>query len=172
MTKYSFTEEEIKALRKERYEHPCPRVQKRMDAVYLISQGLTALEIARLLETSRQTISSWLSWYRKEGIHGLKKKRHLGLPNVLKSHGDSIEKEFIENPPRTLKEASEKIKEMTGVERSPRTVGRFLNSLGMRRRKTGSVPKKANPEAQEEFKKKLSIHSWRKRRRVQGRSFS
>ncbi len=40
MTRLHFTEEEQQALHKERFEHPHPRVQQRMEVLWLISQGI------------------------------------------------------------------------------------------------------------------------------------
>jgi transposase len=151
-----FTEEQIMELHRDRYAYPCPRVQMRIEALYLRSQGFKIEDIARLTRTSRQTVSRWISWYRAEGIGALKKKRHEGRFNGFKPHVYTIEESFRQNPPATRREAVRRIKEMTGVERCETSVGRFLRSIGMSRRKSGSLPKKADPEKQEEFKKKAS----------------
>ena len=42
MLKIEFTLEEIDALEKERYHHPDPKVQRKVEAIYLKSQGATA----------------------------------------------------------------------------------------------------------------------------------
>jgi len=55
MIQIAFTDAEIAALDYERYRHPSPHVQKRMEVVYLKSQGLSHQEIARLCRMSRQT---------------------------------------------------------------------------------------------------------------------
>ena len=41
MIHIEFTEEQINELRHERYSHPHPRVQRKMEALFLKSQGLT-----------------------------------------------------------------------------------------------------------------------------------
>ena len=48
MIRIPFTEEEIKALDDEPYHPPHPRVQKKMEAFWLKSQGLSHGEIAPL----------------------------------------------------------------------------------------------------------------------------
>ncbi len=46
-----------------------------------------------------------------------------------------------------------KIEELTGLRRSENRVREFLNVIGMRCRKIGMIPAKADPEKQEAFKK-------------------
>lgn len=48
MTKIEFTEGDIKALNYERYHHPHPRVQRKMEALWLKSQGEPHNKIAQL----------------------------------------------------------------------------------------------------------------------------
>ena len=43
---------------------------------------------------------------------------------------------------------------MTGIKRSPTQVRKFLKSLGMKCLKIGSLPSKADPDEQEEYKEK------------------
>jgi hypothetical protein len=48
MIKIEFTEEEKQALDYERYNYPDPRVQRKMNALWLKSQGMSHKEICRL----------------------------------------------------------------------------------------------------------------------------
>lgn len=48
MISIEFTEEAIKQLFKERYEHPHPRVQQRLEALYLKSQGIAHGKICQI----------------------------------------------------------------------------------------------------------------------------
>ena len=52
MTRLTFTEEEQQALHKERFEHPHPRVQQRMEVPWLISQGMVYALAERLAGVS------------------------------------------------------------------------------------------------------------------------
>ena len=67
-----------------------------------------------------------------------------------------LEAYFTAHPPQTIGEATSKIYEMTGIERSPTQVSAFLKRLGMQRRKVGFVPgKSGTPEKiaqQEQFR--------------------
>ncbi len=63
----------------------------------------------------------------------------------------SIEAYFKEHPPASVKEAMAEIEELTGIRRSENRVREFLISVGMKRRKIGMIPAKADPEKQDSF---------------------
>jgi transposase len=154
MNDITFTQNEIDLLHKMRFEHPMPLVQKRCEALFLKSQGLTHSEICQLLRTSMSSVTRWVRAYSQSGIEGLTNLQYGKRKSSLAPFSESIENYFIKNPPNSIKEAVAKIKELTGIERSEKSVRVFLRSLGFSYRKTGRVPGKANKEAQEEFKKK------------------
>lgn len=57
MIKIEFSVEEVDALDLERYHHPAPKVQKKMEALYLKSQQLAHQDICRLCRISEPTWS-------------------------------------------------------------------------------------------------------------------
>ncbi len=59
MTRLAFSAEDQQALHKERFEHPHPRVQQRMEVLWLISQGLVYPEAARLAGVSEATVDRY-----------------------------------------------------------------------------------------------------------------
>jgi hypothetical protein len=73
MIRIEFTSEEIDLLESERYWHPNPRVQRKMEAVYLKSQGIAHQEICRLCRISEPTLVAYLKQYQEGGIERLKK---------------------------------------------------------------------------------------------------
>jgi hypothetical protein len=73
MIKIEFTPEEIDALELERYHHPNPKVQKKMEVLYLKSQQLAHQEICRLCRISEPTLVTYLKHYQAGGIEQLKK---------------------------------------------------------------------------------------------------
>ena len=73
MIRIEFTPEEINMLESERYRHPDPRVQRKMEAVYLKSQGIAHQEICRLCRISEPTLVAYLKQYQEGGIERLKK---------------------------------------------------------------------------------------------------
>lgn len=160
MIKITFTEQIIDQLFRERYEHPHPLVQRRMEALYLKSQGLKNVQISTMLRMSRRTLQTWIHIFEKEGIEGLKKFNYKGQRSRLHDHTETIEEHFRRQPPKSVQEACLKIEQLTGLKRGETPVRKFLKSMGMSLRKTGAVPGKADPEKQEEFKKKHSNQFW------------
>lgn len=154
MIKINFTETEKEKLHHERYYHPHPRVQQKMEAVYLKSQGLPHKQIAHLVQIEEDTLRSYLGDYLKGGIEKLKEIHFYHPESELLEHKQTIEEYFRNQPPMTANEAAAKIAELTGVKRGLTQVKKFLKSLGMKPRKVGMIPAKADALKQEEFKKK------------------
>lgn len=72
MIRIKFSEEEIEALRFERYHNPSARIQQKMEALYLKSKGLPHSEICRICEISKTTLITYLREYEEGGINMLK----------------------------------------------------------------------------------------------------
>jgi len=49
------TDEQIQSLRYERFHHPHPRVQKKMEVVFLRASGLSVADVCRLTDVSPNT---------------------------------------------------------------------------------------------------------------------
>lgn len=152
MYKVSFSEAEKETLKKERYYHSHPRVRQKMEVLWLKSQGLSHQEICRLAGITGPTLCSYLKAYKAGGIEELKQLNFYRPESKLLEHREKIESYFRENPPATIKEAMAKIEELTELKRSETQVREFLKFIGMKCRKVGMLPAKADPEAQEAFK--------------------
>ncbi len=72
MISIEFTELERQALHYERFHHPHPRVQRKMEAVWLKSHQLPHRKIAQLVGISENTLRSYLREYQLGGISALK----------------------------------------------------------------------------------------------------
>lgn len=126
MMHIEFSETEISELRKERYQHPHPRVQRKMDALLLKSQGLSHGMIGAIVGVTQKTLREYLEDYQNGGIEKLKEINFYQPQSDLSEHVSKIEEQFRANPPATIKEAAAKIKEITGIERSENRVRLFL----------------------------------------------
>jgi transposase len=126
MTRLHFTEEEQQALHKERFEHPHPRVQQRMEVLWLISQGIVYAQAARLAGVSEATVDRYVTLYRQGGLEGLRELNWGTATSELLDHRDSLEESFRRNPPHTVAEACQRIKDETGIELGPTQVRAFL----------------------------------------------
>lgn len=144
MIQISFTDADIAALDYERYHHPSPLVQRRMEILYLKSQGIAHQEIARLCRVCRQTVVTAFHLYQQGGIERLKQFHFAGQPSHLNAHHSSLEAEFRTRPPRTIAEAQDTIERLTGIRRSPTQIRAFLGRIGMQVRKVGAMPGRAH----------------------------
>lgn len=140
MIRIEFTEEMVAELNYERYHHPHPKVQHKMEVLYLKSQGLAHQDIRKLCQISKTTLTTYLKQYIEGGSERLKQLDYQGQPSQLNQHAASVETYFTAHPPQTLAEAQAKIHEITGIYRSPNQVRAFLYRIGMKRRKIGFVP--------------------------------
>jgi transposase len=152
MISIEFTEEDKQALHHERFHHPHPHVQKKMEALWLKSQELPHKEICRLTCISKPTLCQYLKDYQLGGIEHLKTLNFYQPQSELAAHHDTLEAYFREHPMTGVKEAMATIEELTGIKRRETQVRHFIPSLGMKPRKVGMLPAKADPEKQEQFK--------------------
>jgi transposase len=108
--------------------------------------------MAEILDISGTTLREYLDLYLEGGVEALKQLHYQGKANRLREKKDEIIVVLEANPPATLKEAQNIIKEVTGVERSLPQVSAFLEENKIARRKVKQIPAKADVEAQESFK--------------------
>lgn len=150
----TFTEEAVERLAFERFHHPHPRVQRKMEAVFLVAKGLSRKEASALTGVSRTTLWGWLRDFHAGGVEALARWEVGGSTSELDRHADAICDHLVAHPPHTVAEAQRAIEQLTGVRRSETQIRGLLHRLGFLRLKTGSLPAKADPEAQAAFKKK------------------
>ena len=153
MISIEFTESERQALHYERFHHPHPRVQRKMETVWLKSHQLPHHKIAELGGISENTLRSYLREYQLGGIEALKQVNFYRLKSELMSHVQTLETYFREHPPTTIPEAIATIEKLTGIKRKPTQVRKFMKTIGMRCLKVGFIPGKAEPQVQEEYKR-------------------
>jgi transposase len=154
MIKVEFSEQDLKTIKDERFNHPIPLVQRRMEVLWLKSQGLSHKQISKLSGVCSNAVTKYLRLFRDGGLEEIKKVNFYRPKSELEKHSETIERYFRENPVASIAEAIAKIEELTGIRRSKTQVRVFLRNLGMRHRKVGSVPASADPYEQEQFKKK------------------
>jgi transposase len=152
MLDLQFTTEDIETLFHERLRHPHPLVQKKMDALYLTSQGLSQSEVSRLCRLSRATLGRYRQAYHRGGVAALREIPAPRRENELAATRTTVEAYLQEHPPATVAQAGAVIEELTGLRRGPTQVRTYLHSLGMKPRQVGQIPAKADVVAQETFK--------------------
>lgn len=141
MRRFDFTDEQLQSIAHDRFHHFDPRVQRRMEILWLKSHGETHERIAKLAEVSRRTVQRLLDIFSAGGLQAAREFHEQGRANGLAPHQLSIEAEFRERPPCIVAEACDRIERLTGVRRRPSQVRLFLReTLGLKWRKVAAIP--------------------------------
>jgi transposase len=148
-----FTPDLQATLNYERYHHPDPLVQRRMETLWLKSHELPHALIAQLAGVSENTLRDHFALYQAGGVERLKTHPVYQPQSDLQAHAPTVEAHFREHPPATVKEAQAEIERLTGIRRSENQVRTFMHRLGLRCRKVGMVPAKADPAVQATYLK-------------------
>jgi transposase len=127
------TPEILKEVHYQRYHHPVPLVQRRMEAVWLKGHRLPHAQIAQLVGVTENTIRDYFQLYQQGGIEKLKELNYYRPESALNNHITSLEAHFLDNPPASIKEAQSEIEAITGIKRSETQVAEFLkkNSISV-----------------------------------------
>jgi transposase len=102
--------------------------------------------------SSKATFYRYLHEYQAGGVEKLQELNFHRLQSPLVEHKRTLEGYFREHPSATRAEAAARIEELTGVKRGPTQTRKFLKKLGMKPRKVGQIPAKADVKEQEGFK--------------------
>jgi transposase len=151
MIQLTFTLEEKEMINYERFHHPHPHVQRKMEVLWCKSLGKTHQEIAEIAAVHPNTVTAHLQEYQQGGLEAVRRLNFYQPQSALQEHQTTLKEYFEQHPCASLKEAGAKIEELTGLKRSLPQVEKFLKKMGMKCRKVGCLPAKADPEQQADF---------------------
>lgn len=121
-----FPPDTVSILNDERYSHPVPLVQRRMEALWLKSHNLPHSQIAKLVGVCENTLRDYFELYQKGGVENLRTINFHRPESELCTYITSLEAYFTEHPPATIRKAQNDIEAITGIKRSPTQVATFL----------------------------------------------
>src|SRR5947209_18277532 len=101
MRTFTFTAEVRRDLARDRYHHPDPRVQRKMEVLWLKSHGLNHDAIAAYADVSLRTVQRYLDEYLEGGLPRLRRCRRKPHHSALVEHEASLEQHFQRHPPRS-----------------------------------------------------------------------
>lgn len=153
MTTLTFTEQGIAALKKEKDDHPFPKVRRRCEVVYLQSQGFKHQDIDRIVGLSHASITNHLKLDQQGGLEALKPLNYRGQPSQLHQYTERINASLDTQPVGTSAEARASIKDLTGIAVSLPQIKYFLDHIGCKRRKVKHIPDKLDIEKHETVKR-------------------
>jgi transposase len=138
------------------------RAGRRMLAIALVLEGVDRKTAAETCGMDRQTLRDWVHRYNAEGLAGLSNRRSPGRqPRLTPAQKAELAAWVEAGPDPQLdgvvrwrrKDLQARLAARFGVELHERTVGKQLAALGYRRLTVRPRHPKADPEAQEAFKK-------------------
>jgi transposase len=125
----AFSDDDRRTLVAERYQHPDARVQRRMEVLWLLSQGETQVRAGQLAGVSKATVERYVALFRRRGVSGLREFHWVKPTSALERHRLALEPEFRDRPPHTVAEAMQRIEALTGVRRKETQVRVFLKKV-------------------------------------------
>ena len=96
MRAFHFSEDVVAEIRHDRYHYPHPRVQRKMEVLWLKSQGLTHADIARLADVSPRSVQRYLDEFEQGGLDRVRRLNWQGKTCELDEYQPSLEDYFIE----------------------------------------------------------------------------
>jgi transposase len=151
MLTLNISQADIESAKYERIHNGVLAIRKRMDVIYWTSQGYNRHEVSDLCGVHRNTVKNYIARYNKGGLDALQRFDYKGFSSFLSGHQVTLKEYFEKHPPRTAKEASARVEELTGTRPSLSEMRRFMHEMGMKPRRTSHVPAKADPEKQQAF---------------------
>src|ERR1700739_3264647 len=101
MRAFTFSPDALAEIRHDRYHHPHPRVQRKMEVLWLKSRGLTDAEVAALADVSPRSVQRYLDEFQSGGLEQVRRCGWKGKERELDEHRDSLEDYFLQHPPRS-----------------------------------------------------------------------
>lgn len=138
------------------------RAARRMLALALVLEGVDRTTAAETCGMDRQTLRDWVHRYNAEGLAGLANRRPPRRARRLDAGQVAELAAWVEAGPDLARDGvvrwrrsdlQRRIASAFGVELHERTVGKYLARLGYRRLSVRPRHPKADPAAQEAFKK-------------------
>ncbi len=134
------TEEQRLIVNEERSSHPNARVREKMLALWLLHNGLTRENAAKIVGIGRATIQRYVAAFREDGLEGLRRWEPNRPVSEMASYRDLIRESFEKQPVRTVAEAADRIFQLTGLRRGPTQVRQFLKDMGLRFLRVRPIP--------------------------------
>lgn len=151
MIQLTFSPEEKEMINYERFHHPHPQVQRQMEVLWCKSLGKSHQEIAEIAAVHPNTVTNCLKEYQQGGLEAVRQLNFYRPQSELQAHQGTLKAYFEQHPCASLKEAAAKVEELTGLKRSLPQVEKFLKQMGLKCRKVGGIPAKADPQQQADF---------------------
>ena len=136
----SLSDDEQRAVLEHRECHVDPLVRQRMWTLWLLHCGETREKTGKILQVSRATIQRQVTALRKGGLSGLASRGQASAERRWTAFDELLKAEFRERPARSVAEAGERIKTLTGLAWRPTQVRFHRHRLGLEFRRMRAIP--------------------------------
>jgi transposase len=152
MIDFTLSPSEIQELRNWHKSTRDKRYAYRINAIILLGQGYTPLEVALVLLLEERSVRRFWEVYHEKGVDGLLILKHKGKKPALTVQQDqALEAYLSNNLCNTAKEVVAYVEEKYEKTFTPESMVKKLHKLGFSYKKAKLVPSKANAEEQKQF---------------------
>ncbi len=121
-------------------------------AIKMVASNIQRKEICKTLGIARSTLSSYVDLYENGGIAALTENRYYKPSSSIQEHLKTIAEHFEKQSPSTAKQAASMIEQICGIKLCASQVRNIMRKrMGLRFRKSGSLPGKVDPQLQLDF---------------------
>jgi transposase len=153
MIEVCFTKEELEQLQDLALNHPHPFVRRKALALHLKGYKIPHHTIAQITGVCENTFRTYCKNYSSDGIQSITAIHFRKPEGALVPFRQVVTDYIKETPPASVKQAIAEISALTGVDLKETQMRNYLKAIGVRFRKVGSVPAKADVAKQAQFKK-------------------
>ena len=150
MIDIEFSNESIAELQKLK-NHPHPCVRDKALILILKSQKIPHHKIAQIVGICGNTVRQCFRAYQQGGIKKLETLNFRRPQSSLQPFEGQVREYFEKTPPSNINKACAEIGKITGIFLKNSQMRAYIKSIGVCYRKVGSIPAKADIDAQKKF---------------------
>lgn len=138
-------------------QEPDPEIRIRLHALWLLRQGDTVAEVVKALGVHERSVRRWIAWYRAGGVAEVSRRRRSSrqgrAPWLTPEQEEQLKAKAAEGAFRTIHDAVGWVRATFGVEYTYWGMRSLFERLKIKRKVPRPRAVKADPEAQEAWKK-------------------
>jgi transposase len=129
------------------------KIKRKLMCLKMHQQKVRNGAIASILNITANTVTSYIKEFHEQGISATLEDKAYRPASSLTPFLNCLECSFKALPPKDISEAMIRIYNLTGVQLRRTQTRNALHALGLKYRKTGVIPGKADPQLQFDFLK-------------------
>ena len=114
-------------------------------------------EISRIVGVCPDTVTDIANRYSEKGISAFQDPARYRPASCLEPYRAKLKRSFKKKPSPSIAEAMDRIRKLTKISLGETQVREFIKSRGMKLRKMGHVPSKADPVKQKAYHKETML---------------